>query len=280
MRSVEGSIDALYLSMQDGVRAVGIDGTPGRYAPLEGAGALCAGENRLLCADASGVVWKMDAQTLLPQGMFFAGPGVCDLALSKGGMRLYALLGEADSVVLLDGQNGRPLLLNRCGCNPVQMVLRKNLLAVAGGQSGCVHLYDAKTLVCRQEISMPGPVCALALAAGALYALCLTAQLDTLLVIQSEGKKWSVRLDGMPGALLLRENQLYVQTQGWLHVFDPLSLALLQRRSAPGRASKLCVFGNCLAMLDALSERAYVLYDGAVWRVLGEGIKDMCLALG
>ena len=275
MCGVEGKRNMLYLSMRDEVAAVGLDGVVQRRALLAEAGALCVGKESLYCADASGVVWKLDRRLLLPQGMMTAGPGVCDLALSGDGTRLYALLADADSMVMLDARHGRPLLLNRCGCNPAQLALRDGVLAAAGGQSECVHLYDADTLVCRKNISMPGPVYAVSLGGNTIYALCMTAQLNTILVAQRKGHREALHLDGMPGALAIGDDRLYALTQGWLYVFEAYGLRLIARCSAPGRASCLCVWQGQLVMLDALTESAYIFRSGRGWRLLGEGVKGL-----
>ena len=142
MRTVEKQTGEAvgYLSVKDGILMIAADGRALRHAPLEGAGALRAGKHALFCADEHGTIWRLNRETLLPEAVFSAGPGVCDLCLSADETRLYALLADANSVVLLDSQTGRPLLLNGCGCDPRQILLHRGMLAAAGGESGCVHL--------------------------------------------------------------------------------------------------------------------------------------------
>ena len=266
----------LYVSTGRSVEQVSWDAIVLGSAPLDGAGALCAGKEAIFCADASGTIWRLNQKTMMPESVFFGGPGICDLCLSADENKLYALLADADSVVMLDSHSGRPLLLNRCGCNPSGLLSGRDVLAAAGGESGCVHLYDADTLICTKEISMPGPVQAIAFDDRTLYALCLTAQLDTLLVKVSEVERKMLRLDGMPGSLCVHEGWLYAATQGLLYVFDGKTLCLQRRSRVPGRPSRMIAGYNKIIMHDPLSGNLCALHANGRWQILAADVKSFC----
>jgi len=277
----EGACSALegklYLSLQDGIAEVSTQGLAMRCVPFSGPGALCAGEKCLFCADHSGAIWRFDRETLMEQAVSSGGPGICDLCLSPCGTRLYALLGEADSILLSDAQSGRPMVLNRCGCNPRGLSCSEDILIAAGGESSRVYLYDAHTLECIREISMPGPVHSAVLCNGCLWALCLTADLNTLLVICHEKRQTQLRLNGMPGCLCVNEDHLFATTQGRLHVLSCETERLIHVCSAPGRASRICVSGARVFVYDPLCECVFFSWAGASWRMLHSRVHGMSL---
>ena len=122
----------LYIST--GSEIVACSGAQIQCAPLPGSGVLCVSGKALFCASGEDrVIWKLDSEALMPQAVFPAGPGVCDLCVSRDGKRLYALLGEADSVLMCDAGTGAALVVCRCGVNPRHMALSGDVLAVAGG---------------------------------------------------------------------------------------------------------------------------------------------------
>ena len=135
----------LFISTGGGIRVCALSGEVRRQAALDGAGVLCAGHGQLLCACENGrEIFRLDRGTLMPQAVYPGGPGLCDLCMSRDGTHLYALCGDADSVMMLDARGGQPLMVNRAGCAPRQMVLAEDVLAVAGGESGCVHLLSSQ----------------------------------------------------------------------------------------------------------------------------------------
>lgn len=277
----EGALAALeeklYLSLHDGIAAVSPEGTVLRHAHLDGALALCAGEKSLFCADHSGAIWRFDRETLMPRSLSCGGPGICAMCLSPRAERLYALLGEADSVLMSDARSGRPLAVNRCGCNPRALSLCGELLAVAGGESGCVHLYRADTLECLDEIGMPGPVYSALLLGGAMYALCLAPDLNALLVAKDAEKTVTLRLSGMPGCLCAAGDCIFAATKGRLHVLSRKALRLLRVRDAPGRAGRIFVSQAKMTLHDPLSECLFTSQDSKLWHRLFSGVNDACL---
>lgn len=127
--------------------------------PLEGSGALCAGRGFVLCAcGAERVIYRLHAQTLLPQGVCAGGPGMRAMCLSGDGERLYVLLSGADSVLMLSGKDGAPAALARVGVNPQSMRLDDTgeRLIIAGGRDGCAHLLCARTLRLLRRVEFGG----------------------------------------------------------------------------------------------------------------------------
>jgi len=268
----------LIASLRDGIAAFSPQNMMLCHAPLEGAGALCAGRAGVFCADRSGAIWRFDRETLMPQALGCGGPGVCDLKLSACGSRLYALLGEADCVLMSDAHTGGAVALNRCGCNPQGMACGQELLAVAGGESGCVHLFHIHTLESLGAIPMPGPVYGVAVCGDAICALCLTAQLETLLAVWKGKLLQVLPLPGMPGCLTAAGDRLYAAVQGNLYVYSLDASRMLGRRSAPGRASRLIVTHTGILLYDPLSECVFSSFHGQPWRRLCAGAVDICLS--
>ena len=268
----------LLISTGFGIRVCALSGEVRRQAALEGAGALCASQDQLLCACGNGrEIFRLDRQTLMPQALYPGGPGVCGLCLSEDGARLYVLCGEADSVMMLDARSGRPLMINRAGCNPQQMALEGNTLAIAGGESGCVHLLNARTLQAEGCLSMPGPVYSAVMGQGRVHALCLTPTLDSLLVtVQPGGERRTLAFCGLPGCLLLREKTLLAATQRRLYAVSADGGRVLRQGAAPGRIRQMLGEGEMLFACDMLGERLYACAPaGGRWRPLHAGVRYM-----
>lgn len=243
---------------------------------LRHAGALCAGNGLLFCADDSErMIWRLDG-ALRPTGLFPGGPGMTQMTLDAG--RLLILCAEADSVLALDAESGAPVLLARAGLNPSGMVLdgSSGLLAVAGGESGEVILLDAVSLKTLERLPMPGPVCSAAFGAGLVHALCLSETLASVMVSAGSGGRRDMQLlTGMPGALLCSDGMLLAGVQDMLYWLSSDGEKILGRQDAPGRAGKMLFCGGQLLMLDALSETLWALPRfGARWRLLCDHVRD------
>lgn len=267
----------LFVSLYDGIAVLSPENTLLCHAQLEGAGALCAGDAGVFCADGSGAIWRFERESLMPQSLGCGGPGICDLKLSSCGTRLYALLGEADCVLMSDAHTGSPLAVNRCGCNPKAMACGRNLLAVAGGESACVHLFHIHTLERLGEISMPGPVYSVAVCGNTICALCMSAQFHTILAIWRDTLIAALRLPGMPGCLHVEREKLYIAVHGELYVYSLASGALRFACRMPGRASRLFAAMEQLFMYDPLSECVFAAPVGNPWRGVLSGAKDICM---
>lgn len=270
----------LFVSTGDGICVCALSGEIRRQAALADAGALCVSGAHLLCACGRGrELLRLDRRTLMPQAVYPGGPGICDLCLSPDGSRLYALCGEADSVMMLDARSGQPLIVSRVGCAPRQMALRGGTLAVAGGESGFVHLLSARTLMAEGCVSMPGPVYGAALAQGRVHALCLTQTLDALLVTALPGGgRRTLALRGMPGCLLAQGERLLAATQRRLYAVSADGGCILEQGAAPGCVHRLLGEAGVLFACDALGERLFACTaPGGRWRALHAGVRDTAI---
>lgn len=268
--------EMLYLALHDGIAKMAATGEILQQTHTDGAAALCAGQGHVFCADGGGAIWRMDADTLMPRALGCGGPGVCAMCLSPCGERVYALLGEADSVLMSEAKSCRPLAVNRCGVNPKSLACCGDSLIAAGGESCRVHIYSARTLDCVSEIAMPGPVCSAACADGAVYALCLAQDMHALLVRAQGERRITLRLDGMPGCLLVTAGCVLAATYGWLYIFSPEGLRLLGKRKASGRTGRIIALEDRIILHDPLSECVFSAQGMGAWRRLAGGVCDIC----
>ena len=204
------------------------------------------------------------------------GPCVCDMCLSDDKKRVFSLLGEADSILMSDAHSIRPLAVNCCGCNPQNISCRGDILAVSGGKSECVHVFSVHTLECIAKLPMPGPVCSVLLGEDAIYALCLTADLNAIFVIQHRDKKRVLCLQGMPGSLSVCGENVLVATCGKIYAFSAAG-SLLGAFEAPGRALRICCCLGKMFLLDSLSECLFALVDGLPWQQVDQGVRACVL---
>lgn len=247
---------------------------------LERAGALAAQGGNIFCACGE-VIWRLEASRLVPAALFAGGPGVCQLALSPCGKRLYALLEDADSLLMLDALSGAPLVVNRVGVCPRAMALDegREIVAVAGGECARTVLLCARTLNVLSQLPMPGIVYAVALSGGNVYSLSLSDTLNTTLTTVSPGGVCrSLALAGMPGALCLSGGRLLVATHGSLYTIAADGSCVLRRQNAAGRARRLFACGGRLLLCDLLGEAVYARDEGTEsWRMLGENAVDAAI---
>ena len=240
-----------------------------RHTVLEGSGALCAQGNCIICACGQ-MIWRLDAQSLMPTALFAGGPGICSLALSQDGRMLYALCAEADSLLALCSRSGAPQIINRAGVNPRMMALDDGVIAVAGGESASALLFCAGTLDCIAQLPMPGSVQAVALHKGNVYALCCCGtQTAALVTVSKSGLRETLALCGAPGALLAGHGGVLAATHGRLYRISPEGGRILDCMRAPGRADALSLSGGCLWLVDPLDERLYRLTEGR-WQLGAE----------
>lgn len=262
----------ILVSGGDAVRVISLDGAEQRKSILlEGAGALCAVEEHVFCA-CNQAIWKLERKTLMPQALLSGGPGIREMLFSDDQSKMYVLCGDADSVLMLDGRTGEPLLINRAGVNPQQMALDGDVLAIAGGESGYVFLFCAQSLRMLRALSMPGPVYSVMLFAGSIYALCLTPSLSSVLVTQpNRGTQNTLYLSGMPGRIRAGQNVLLAETEGVLYAISLDGKQILMQQNAPGRASWLQEVHGKLLLLDAYSDRLFS-HEHTGWRLLCKGV--------
>lgn len=260
-----------------GLLALPTDGAPVR-ARMEGAGPLCARGGAVYCAcPGERVIWRLDARTLTPAGLFAGGPGMRALLASADGERLYALCADADSLLMLDGTTGAPLALNRVGVNPGALAADETggVLAVAGGECARTVLLCARTLDVLTSLPAAGVAVDVAIGGGAVYTLCLTETLRACLtVFLPGGTRRELTLEGTPGALCLSREGLLAATEGRLYAIAADGSRVLACRDAPGRASRLlCTDEECL-LLDEWSGTLLRRTRGR-WLREAEGVRDM-----
>ncbi|HIS94693.1 MAG TPA: hypothetical protein IAC19_02860 [Candidatus Ventricola gallistercoris] len=256
------------------------DLAPGRRIRLEGAGALCTSGGQIFCAcDWGDVIWRLDGRLLVPTALFAGGPGICQLCVSAGGGRLYALCADADSLLMLDAASGAPMMVNRVGVNPSAMALDETgtLLAVAGGECGEAVLLCASTLSVVKRLPMPGMVYAVALRGGMVYALSLNESLNsTLTTVSPGGIRQTLSLDGMPGLLMHHGPSLLCATHEHLYEIAPDGGRILHAQEAAGRAGRLLFGPRIMLLCDKLGESVLSMnrLTGS-WRLLCENARDM-----
>lgn len=246
---------------------------------LEGASALCAGGDSVYAASRWGeVIWRLHAEPLVPTGLFAGGPGICRMLLSRSGRQLYALCGEADSLVMLDAHSGAPLLLNRVGVGPCAMAMdgEGRRIAVAGGGSGEVIVLSAGSLCLERRLATCGMVFGAAIG-GAVYAMSLEESMNTAVTAFLEDGGQCVRmLPGMPGALALCGDSLLAATHAGLYALDPMTLRVRMSCDVPGRAGRLIPARSGIVMIDQWSDGLF-LREGGRWRLLCEQAVDAAL---
>ena len=252
---------------------------PQEQIRLEGAGALCVSHGAVFCAsDWGDTVWRLDAERLVPTGLFAGGPGMKRILSSPDGTRLLLLCAEADSVLLLDAGCGLPLVLARAGLNPQNIALDEtgDVLAVAAGESGEVLLMSARSLTLLRRLSMPGMVFDVTLCGGTVHALCLNDALDATLVTGPQiGARQILPLPGMPGRVAADGGRLLCATEGFLHAVSRDGMRLLHTEHAPGRAGGCQRYAGAMLLFDGLSERIFARSSGGCWNLFCGCARDM-----
>lgn len=225
--------ERIIVSGGEKLRTFGLPGIlPGKETPLPGSGALCAGQGSVYAAsDGESAIYRLDANTLLPCGVYAGGPGMRALCLSADGERLFALLSDADSVLMLCARTGAPMMLARVGVCPQNMRLsgEGERLVIAGGRDGCVHILCSRTLrllaryraegFCADASVRDGRIRALRLrgergaAPGKLIAgdgvtLLLDRLTDRLYLTEDvHGEAWRLVCSGVRDAALIRDKE-------------------------------------------------------------------------
>lgn len=256
------------------------DGALKHSVPLAGSGALCCGRGHVYCASAgSGAVWRLGADTLMPQALFAGGPGVCGLLFH--GRWLYALCGEGDGVLMMHSGDGSPMVFARAGLYPVQMTMdeEEGALVIAGGEGSMLVRLCAHTLNTLSCEGMPGPVLSVAAHAGRRYALCLNDRLCALVItVERDGSRHTLELPGMPGALAYARsaNVLLAAVQGGVYILSPDGRRVLGVDSLPGivcgMGSRLICRESDMLLLDAARQRLWARVSGQWLPVCGDAV--------
>lgn len=240
-----------------------------RSVPLAGSGALCCCGGTVYCAcGREGTVFRLDAKTLMPAALFAGGPGICGMACD--GKRLYTLCGEGDGVLMLNGEDGSPLVFSRAGLSPVQMTSADDgTLVIAGGEGSDVTRLCPHTLHVISRECMPWPVAGAAMHGGRQYALCMNDTLDAVLIAAGrKGGRRSLRLSGLPGALAYddRKGLLLAAVQSGLYAVAPDGLRIAGFSPLPGcsggAGSRLICCDGYVLFLDASLGLLWALAPG------------------
>lgn len=227
--------------------------------PFEGADVMCAGRDALFCAARDGLIWRLNSRTLTPEALFFGGPRIRGMCLSKDGKRLYVLCGDADSVLMCCARSGQPLLINRAGVNPQSIALDEcgETIIVAGGECAKTLVYRADTLTLVQALPMPGAVMAAAAHHGAVYSLCMDEQLSSLFVTEAGGVRSILTIPGYPGGIFIEKDCLCVSVCGEIIRISQDGGTIRACSPAPGTAKRMIRCGGSLWVLDRESQRLY-----------------------
>ena len=250
----------------------------GRRIRLEGAGALLPACGQLYAASSwANMIWRLDPGTLVPTGLFAGGPGVRKMLASCDGKRLYVLCEEADSLLMLDAQDGSPLFINRAGVSPQSMALDEtgSVMAVAGGASGEMILMDGETLNVTARYDTHGMVMDVLLWGKRAYALSLDETLNTLFCIFDPcGRQCMIRLPGMPGALAVLGGQVAAATHEGLFFLGCDGARVTGRAWVPGRAGRLFETADGVVMRDIWNDTLLLRENNSRWTRLAEGVAD------
>lgn len=251
-------------------------------ARLDGSGPLCMAGRALFCAcRKENVIWRFDREQLIPTALFAGGPGVNAMLCSRDGRRLYVLCAEADSLLMVDADSGAPMILNRVGLSPHGMAMDETgeTIAVAAGEYERTVLLRSDTLDVVRQLPMPGMVYAAVLHNQAVYSLCMTPALHSVLVtVLPCGNARSLALRGMPGALLWGRRALLAATSEQLYTVSADGARIIHQADVPGRAQKLLRCEGRILLHDAAQEALFACQSGVYrWRKLASGVDDAAL---
>ena len=265
----------LIVSGGDEIRELAAEG---RRIRLEGAGALLSACGQLYAASSwASMIWRLDPGTLVPTGLFAGGPGVRQMMTSCDGKRLYVLCEEADSVLMLDAQDGSPLYINRAGVNPQAMAMDETgrIMAVAGGASGEIMLMDSETLNVTARYDTRGMAFAVLLWGNRVYALSLDETLNTMFsAFGPGGWRNMIRLPGMPGTLSVLGGQIAAATHEGVFFLGRDGTHVTGRTGVQGRAGRLFETADGVVMRDIWTDTLLISENNRRWIRLAEGVAD------
>lgn len=246
-----------------------------KETPLEGCSAVClSGKMVFAAGENDRAVYRLD-ENLLPCGVYAGGPGMGAVCISGDGQRLYVLLRDADSVMMLNASDGSPMFLARAGVSPMAMHLEENgrCLIVAGGKDGQAMLLCPHTLRSLHSVREEG-ICLDALLFGdTLCMMSMTEALHTQLTLRRmPGLRRTFLLPGMPGSLCAAGDELFVSTGDGLYVFDAGAMRLKRRMTSGGIYGKLLKADGRLLLISAVHE-ALFLADGCRMRLLCRNVR-------
>ncbi|MEG0767381.1 MAG: beta-propeller fold lactonase family protein [Clostridia bacterium] len=228
---------------------------------------LCGRDGWIYCACmADACIWRLRGDNLQPVQCYAAGKGIEHICLSRDGRRLYALLGEADSLLMLDVDAGYPLMSTPVGVHPRDMRLDHSgrWLAVAGGASGSILMLEADTLRVRAEYAVDGIACGVLFGREEMLALCASGDYELHTVIggiRPHQGLWHERftLPGLPGAFAMSAQGLYVGHLGGIALFQERNGTVIWKLTLRGLPDQLLPIGHQLCFADRLEGRLGIL---------------------
>lgn len=245
-------------------------------ATLEGSGALCTcGGMVFVAGDQDGAIYRFDERLLL-SGIYAGGPGMCAMCASVDTERLYVLLADANSVLMLRAADGMPMFLACAGNQPRRMRLNdaQGTLVIAGGEDGCARMLCAHTLHLQRAVREEG-VCCDALAYGdRLYMLMCTPTLGTHLIQRGGGDRREIALRGMPGSLCMAQGMLLVSAGEWVYAFELDTLHLRHKAFCASHSGTLICRGQQCLLLCPARETLYLIKKNGLW-VICRGAKGV-----
>ena len=245
---------------------------------MEACGLVCTGGGMIFAAEENErAIYRFD-ENLLLSGVYAGGPGMRSLCVTADGERLYVLLSDADSVLMLSAGDGLPMFLARAGVNPQSMHLDESgkCMVIAGGKDGSALMLCPHTLRQLHVVWEEG-ICVDALLCGdTLCMLLLDGTMNARLILRyGEARRRMFCLCGMPGSLYAAENELLVCAGEYVYVFDVQAMCMKGKLPAGGACGKLFAAEKQLLLLSPLQEKLYS-FHGKGWNLLCRGVLHAC----
>lgn len=129
-------------------------------------GFVCARSGNVYLASDSAIL-RLRGEDLQPDFEYSAGEDIERILISHDGTRLYALMGGADTLLMMDADNGEWLTSIPLGSHPRDLRMDRSgkYLVAAGGDTCAVTVLESDTLVKQAVYDVDGP------AVGALFGV-------------------------------------------------------------------------------------------------------------
>jgi len=234
------------------------------HVPMEGRpGCLCAHSGFVYCASMSDAcIWRLRREDLQPVQCFAAGQDIECMCVSRDGNRLYALVGGADSLLMLDVQAGELMMSAPVGMQPRDMRMDRSgrFLAVAGGATGTVLLLEADTLRQCAEFPVTGAACGVLFAADGLIVLSAVGEYEPctqvgLVLPHAGGFEKLCGLPGVPGGFALAMNGLLVGHLGKITMLSLQHREMRWQMSVQGLQDSFAPVGRLACYTDRWAGR-------------------------
>jgi DNA-binding beta-propeller fold protein YncE len=212
--------------------------------------------------DSEPSILRLNLQDLTADREYAAGADVERMFLSYDGGRLYALLGGADTVLMMDADSGEWLMSAPVGVSPRDMRLDKSgkRLAVAGGASGSVLVLDAENLETQAEYPVEGTAVGAFFAADGLVTLSESADYEPYGIVgiipERSGEYEAVwELPGMPSSFAMGMNGLLVGHMNTITLLNLQHRETRWRMIVQGLPDNITPIGRLACYMDRLTGR-------------------------